>query len=290
MAQRSINWAIQRHYQRAKTLGKAAGKTWAEDDIHRFRVEVKKLRACLRLAGATRMGLDPRLPGKLRAFYDMVGVIRCLQLQRKGLVEAAVRMEMELPEICSSILDDRIQTAVAVGKAYLQLRAPLGKPRSEWQVPVHRHRAIVGVDAFLKAGKDDLLVGDVLPDEAGLHALRKVMKDILYTAPYFPEGNALSCLPTKFASKAALEMCVDKLGEFHDICLQLQLLKDNSSLAHVNSSVALFLEATRQLWQQDKAVKLGALRTLLLPFIETGQENPLSPSLLNAESFELHID
>jgi CHAD domain-containing protein len=82
MVSQKIHLAIQRHYRRVKTLGKTVAETWAEEDIHQFRVEVKKLRAFLRLAGSTHTGIKPRLPRRLHTFYSMVGIVRCLQLQR----------------------------------------------------------------------------------------------------------------------------------------------------------------------------------------------------------------
>jgi len=289
MASQKIHLAVQRHYRRAKTLARTVAETWGEEDIHQFRVEVKKLRACLRLAGATHTGIKARLPGKLHGFYSMVGIIRCLQLFRKGLEEGAARLKKELPDTCSARLEGRIETAVAVIKEYLKLNFPLGKPRAEWRVPVHGHGATRGIEAFIRDKRDSMLSDRILPDEEGLHAMRKAMKDILYAWSCF-SGDDILLLPEKWRSAGNLHACTDVLGEFHDICLQLQVLQDSHFLLSVDGEAGALLEKVRLLWLRDKEDKLEQLRHLLLPADEARVENPLAPGDLKAESYELHVD
>ncbi|MBN8852051.1 MAG: hypothetical protein BGO55_26465 [Sphingobacteriales bacterium 50-39] len=289
MASQKIHLAVLRHYRRVKTLGKAVVGTWGEEDIHQFRVEVKKLRAYLRLAGATHTGIKARLPGRLHVFYSMTGVIRCLQLQRKGLEDAAARLKKELPDTCSAFLEGRIETAIAVIREYLQQNSPLGKTRAEWHVSVHGRAAARGVETFIRKRRDIIVPGEALPDEEGLHAMRKAMKDILYVWPFF-SGDDILLLPEKWHSKSNLHSCTEVLGEFHDICIQLQLLQDNHFLLSADGRAGALLEKVRQLWLKDKEEKLGQLRHLLLLPAEAGNENPLAPGDLKAESYELHVD
>jgi CHAD domain-containing protein len=289
MTQQKIHLAIQRHYRRAKTLGGTMAETWGEEDIHQFRVEVKKLRALLSVAGATHTGLKPRLPRKLHTLYSMAGIVRCLQLQRKGLENAAARLKKELPDTCSAFLEGRIETAIAEIREYLKLNSPLGKLRAEWHVQIRRHEATRGIEAFIRQRSDIIVPGALLPEEEGLHAIRKAMKDILYAWPCFSDNDIL-LLPEKWRSQAALHSCADLLGEFHDICTQQQLLQDSHFLLTADGPGHLRPEEIRQLWQQDKEENLEQLRNKLMPAAEAGEENPLAPAHLNAESYELHID
>lgn len=289
MASQKIHLAILRHYRRAKTLGRTVAETWGEEDIHQFRVEVKKLRAYLRLAGATHTGIKARLPGKLHVFYSMVGIIRCLQLFRKGVEDAAIRLKKELPDAYSAFLKGRIDTAAAVIKEYLKLNFPLGKPRAEWHVPVHGHEMSRGIEAFIREKEEFMVPGQFLPDEEGLHTMRKAMKDILYIWPCF-SADAILLLPEKWRSIDKLHVCTSVLGDFHDISLQLQLLQDSHFLLSADDETGTLLEEIRQLWLKDKEDKLEELRHLLLPADEVCKENPLAPGDLKAESYELHVD
>jgi CHAD domain-containing protein len=284
-----LHLAIQRHYRKAKTLGKTATETWGEEEIHRFRIEVKKLRACLHLAGCTQTGIKASLPGRLEVFNRMIGIVRHLQLQRKGLENAAVRLRIDLPDTCSAALEGRIETAQAVIGQYLTLNSPLGKPRAEWHAPFYGRPIGRGVEAFVREKAEILSIGQELPDEDGLHILRKAIKDILYAWPCFPGVHAISTLPKKWRTREALKSCSDKLGQFHDTCMQLELLQDNYFLMSADSQTGCFLDEVRQLWRKDKEEKLEELRHLLLPVCGVN-ENPLAPSLLNGESYELHVD
>ncbi|HVV07086.1 MAG TPA: CHAD domain-containing protein [Puia sp.] len=290
MASQKIQLAIQRHFHKARTLGQTVAETWGEEDIHQFRVEVKKLRAYLRLAGATHTGLTARLPGKLHVFYSMTGIVRCLQLQRKGLEDAVARLKKELPDICSAALESRIDTGIAVIKEYLRLNSPFGKARAEWHAPIHTQEAGKAVETFIRDRKDRIVTGAVLPDEEELHTIRKAMKDILYLWSCFSDGDVLSILPERWRSRDNLRSYTDQLGEFHDICIQLQLLQDAHFLLSANDKAGVLLEDVRQLWRRDKEEKLEQLRSLLMPAAEVGNENPFAPRNLNAESYELHVD
>lgn len=73
---------------------------FATEDIHRFRVEIKKLRAFLH---ATKKGLT--LPKQLKKFYSLASVIRNLQMQQQRIVKAAAETEDPLPSNYLSIVD-----------------------------------------------------------------------------------------------------------------------------------------------------------------------------------------
>jgi len=195
----------------------------------------------------------------------------------------------ELPDTCSAFLEGRIEIAIAGVKEYLKLNSPLGKTRAEWHVPVHRRETARGIEAFIRERKGVMIPGAVLPDEVGLHTMRKAMKDILYVWPCFSKGDIL-LLPEKWRSLDNLHSCTGLLGEFYDICIRLQLLQDDHFLLTADGQAGAFLEEVRQLWRKDREEKLEQLRHLLLPAGEAGKENPFAPRDLKAASYELHVD
>jgi CHAD domain-containing protein len=290
MPTQKIHLAIQQHYARVKALGSKVGETWGEEAIHRFRVEVKKLRSCLRLAGATRTGLKSRLPRKLHTFYSMTGVVRNLQLQRKGMAEAALRLDKPLPSPCMAVLEGRIQTAITMVKEYMEVNNPLGHARAEWQVAIRRHEEARGITRFLEERRDNLMSGVPFPDEAGLHAIRKVMKDILHVWPCFPDKETVLLLPDSWRSKGKLYSCTRRLGEFHDSCIKLQLLQDIHFISAMEDNAQSLLEELRQLWFHDREEKREQLRHLLLPGWAPGKETSFGLGNLRTESYELHVD
>jgi len=70
-----------RHITQLRLLSKKVAAGFSADDIHELRVEAKKLRALLRLAGPD----DRRFPKTFRHIYKAAGEIRNLQLLRRRL-------------------------------------------------------------------------------------------------------------------------------------------------------------------------------------------------------------
>jgi CHAD domain-containing protein len=298
----AVRLVIQHHFQKAKSLGKSLADKFEEEDIHNFRVEVKKLRAFLRLsASAPHAAVRARLARKLHAFYDMTGIIRVLQLQRNKLQEAALRLNQDIPLSCIAALDSRIDIATAMARLYLKLCAPLGKPSSRWHVPVSAHSLDRAAQTFIEERRKIILLppGAVLPPDGQLHQIRKAIKDILHVWPYLTNSVTGQSLATGLYPGETLQTCAAWLGDFHDICIQLELLKDRNFLLSTVPQANKFLEHAGQLWHQDKEEKLEQIRSILTPAAGTlsGQpdngsmtENPLAPVNLNAVSHELHVD
>ena len=74
--------------ERFKTIHKLFHQIIKEfnvDDIHDFRVEVKKLRAFLRLLDSEKEIEGPLIPKLLKTFYGYIGIIRNIQLHKHNL-------------------------------------------------------------------------------------------------------------------------------------------------------------------------------------------------------------
>jgi len=68
-------------------LGNAVQKDLAPENIHKFRVEIKRLRSFLRLLAADKSYKEIKLPKKLKKLYDICGTIREAQLEQKKIAE-----------------------------------------------------------------------------------------------------------------------------------------------------------------------------------------------------------
>ena len=293
MEHERLDAGIRQQYVKCARLGKALIDNFAEENIHAFRVGVKRLRALLRLAAsAEHSDITPRLPRNLRVYYHMTGIIRTLQLQKKALEEVAVRLHQGAPANCLALLDDRIGSTKRMIGEYLRIEEPWGHRLGRWAHPVTGVMAVAAEEAFI-AGKITALgkkQGVALPDDEQLHALRKDIKDLLYAWPYLhgrivehaQEGKGLP-------GQKVLETCAGLLGDFHDVVLQLSLLQDKAFLLVTCPQSSKFLEAAQQCWLQDKLTLQDKLKAQLFHPGAAG-ENPLAPSNLNAVSYELHID
>lgn len=186
MAQPKMHEVIRGHYDKVKAIGKDLADDFGEEDVHCFRVEVKKLRALLRMeASAGLASIKPKSPQGLRTLYAMTGIIRNLQLQRRGLEEVAARIQQDVPASCLAVLDGRIDTAKKLVCLYLQRGRPFGKQRRQWLEPVSTYVADMAGEEFLrlKGIFFTLPAPAGVPDEETFHNVRKAMKDVLYVWP-----------------------------------------------------------------------------------------------------------
>ena len=297
MKHHALTDIIRRHYRKVRAHGRNLAGNFSEENIHGFRLEVKKLRALLRMAAAADYAsINPRLPQKLETFYTMTGLIRNLQLQRKGLAELAQRERLELPASCVAALGGRIDIAIALAGLFLKTGRPFGRAPGSWMASLPAPVADAAGREFLRRKMKlfPLPAREEIRDEEHLHMLRKALKDILYVWPYLSEKILRRAQSQGLYPKETIRNCAALLGEFRDVCIRLTLLQDEKFQLCAGPGARSFLETAGRVWRQDKETLLDKIGGILLPgeeaFDQESPENPLSPINLNAESYELHVD
>jgi len=146
------------------------------DDIHAFRVDVKKLRAFLRLAPK---GVNVKLPTRLGQFYRLVGLIRNLQLQEQRIRDAFMNKGC-LPQSYLNLL--AIETATAIRRARKFAAGKLSMPAVERELLLTfpgglTEDALRGFTGDADERSEN--PGENCPiDDDSLHSLRKCLKDL----------------------------------------------------------------------------------------------------------------
>jgi CHAD domain-containing protein len=279
MRQKRIADVIRRHYKNLTSISHVLSGKFAGEDVHAFRVEVKELRAMLKLAGSCRRGRGKpgrpgtvkliMLPDRLHSFYGMTGIIRNLQLQRRSLSDFANKGPQELPASCGAVLDGRIATAISLAQLCLDQKQPFEKVDQLLEVLPERITAAAGrkfvrreMKSFLSLPDDHLSAANVnrafarAADEERLHLFRKSLKDLLYAWPYLSKGAREEIRPMGFSSKKAVKLLAELLGDFRDTCLRLQLLQDNDFLFGSGPQSRDFLQAAGRSWIAEKELLL----------------------------------
>jgi CHAD domain-containing protein len=303
MEQGTLDAVIRRQFEKCRRTGKGMAKNFGVEDIHQFRVATKRLRALLRLAAASgHSHISPKLPRNLKVYYRMAGVLRMLQLQKMALEEAAVRMHQGFPAKCIALLDDRIGVVENMIRLYLGSSRPFGGERAEWHDPLTSRTSKAAKEAFIAVNVKACSPPDpaVLPDDEGLHTIRKAMKDLLYGWPFFSKEEIENAIPEGLPARTHLETCERLLGNFHDIVVVLSLFRDKSFLLCTCPHSARFLEGVEQLWLSDKRALLEKMKDQFLTKGGTsiaggeGEDrnngNPMGAPNLNMESYELHVE
>ena len=237
---------------RFKTLEKLRHKILEEfdaDDIHDFRVEVKKLRAFLRLVNIKKKEDEPTIPKLLKTFYGYIGIVRNIHLLRHHLFKHIADHSGEKPGAFLKLMrsDEDFWKKEAIElmtdnnftdvkeKILKALPGKLEKPR---------------IEKFIENKLADLkkLLEDIRDDNQ-MHSIRKILKDILYTWRFI---KRYADLPEVISGEDKLKSLTSALGDFMDRSFQIEFLQP-SYLDKIKSKKekSLLLNLEKQ-WHNEK--------------------------------------
>lgn len=225
------------------------------DDIHHFRVEMKKLRALIRLTNLSAPDHQMKIPKELKKLYNACGNIRNLQLQQQRIINLASDLLMEAPDLYLQYLRD--EEKLGKRKAH-EWAADISLKQFEKDLvdsSVNLTQEIKKV--FVQKNKQRLGILFTLPfyyDEA-LHEIRKVAKDLMYNYKFADQEINVE-LPPALASLKNMETLTTSLGDFHDLCVAMFLLSpmylnhipglmENELLSEFQSQIQLRKEAMK---------------------------------------------
>lgn len=244
---------IEKRFKKIDKVSRQIHEHFEAEDIHVFRVEAKKLRALLRLAGTDRIKKKPpSLPNHLRNLYRILGAIRSLQLQQQNIRAAA---EEDGSAVCETYLN--LLNAKEAGKMINAERLLLNKKafrkerrRISSAIPVKISRS--GINKFIKSTGSSLqkLANEGILSDESLHVLRKLLKDLMYCWPYIRADIALAC-PAFPLRMEDIQKIVDLLGDFQDIFMGIIQLESDYIYINNEDERELLLNI-RARWQQKK--------------------------------------
>src|SRR6185312_1729733 len=180
------------------------------EDIHRFRVEIKKLRAFLRLV---KPGQRHVLPTHLREYYRSLGAIRNLQLQELRLLDAATDDLRRLP-VYSGLLRSQLSVALRQANGLASdVLLPHAQSRALEDLPAELGTETIR-DFLWKAstGIQSLMAPDAMLTDRNMHELRKILKDLNYNQKYVAHESAHILPPALTAGKEKIEPLLVLLG------------------------------------------------------------------------------
>lgn len=232
------------------------------EDIHAFRVDIKKLQAFLHLAPN---GAKVKLPTRLRQFYRMVGLIRNLQLQQQRIRDTLLH-ESALPQSYLTLL--AIETAAAIRRARKFAVTKLSMPAVERELlctfpddltndalrGFTRHTA----NRLKKLGNNRRPINDET-----LHSLRKCLKDLLYDHSYIEKEITRFFPSVDSAGKDTIAALIDLLGRFQDLRSGLFFLRPLYIDQVPATGERKILEGIRSKWEKDKAIIKAQVLSLL---------------------------
>jgi CHAD domain-containing protein len=224
------------------------------EEIHDFRVQVKKVRAFIRLA-ATRLS-DPaelKIPHHLKSMYRYAGSLRNLQLQQQRILEFIEGKEINQPyQYLKILLHQEEEFKQKINELFRQKVLEAEEEMIIGTLPGKLGKTTLKYYTQKKADELKLLVISPEHTDEELHQLRKILKDILYTLSYTGD-YFFSFFKGGLQSKEEIESLTDLLGEFQDVCISLKLLEPVYTNELNDQEEITLLQIIREEWVLKKS-------------------------------------
>ncbi len=225
------------------------------ENIHDFRVEIKKLKALLRLFSfSIRETSACKFPKPLNKVYKSLGSLREWQIQKQSITKAAGEMHYVEPIVYKLKIDRRTDACRRRVIELIGKLPDLKKNRDQIKNNCPERLSPESISSFIKtkmhAIQDTLLSGDY--NDESMHDMRKKLKDVQYilsAAKKEEETNKHS------ARLKSVQSVSGYLGDFHDLCIALLMLKKELKMLHKETSEKKLLRKIRDNWYAEK-VKL----------------------------------
>ncbi|MDB5199490.1 MAG: hypothetical protein JWO92_1453 [Chitinophagaceae bacterium] len=247
MKQKEIIFFIKRSF---KKIGKYFTQIIIDfeiEAIHKFRTEIKKLRAFLRLLNV-HSEKELKIPKEIKNFYSCAGNIRNLQLQIKNINDYPESSGNPLAIACLKYLNAEIQLYKEDPTIYIKEEI-FGKEAKKLiaHLPGNFKSRSIKIFILKKLNELQQLLLQLDNDEA-LHNLRKILKDILYNWVLIKHYRRL--LPSAIAEKKNIESLAEILGDYCDKKTGVELLQTYcSGLFQCEENM---LQRIIEKWQEEK--------------------------------------
>jgi len=245
MHTKALKHIITQRYTALKIAVRDIQKGFDKDAIHAFRVQVKKLRAFLRL-------LDLKLPGKIKMVYAAAGQIRDVQLQVKQIRKASGNSAA--PAEYLAVLEEQLKKRKAAFETVSKKNQFAGSKQKLFKklpsklpfesIGQFLHGEIAAILALINTG---------LKEDNDLHRTRKKIKDIIFINEIYQEAledhHGPKILDPPVVKKALA--LAKELGKFIDKWVALSLLKPGS-LTAIGPKERNQLKSISRRWEAQK--------------------------------------
>lgn len=215
--------------------------------LHDFRVEYKKTRVFLRLAGFPKNKI--KIPTAAKGFYEAAGRVRELQLQEQTMKVLADNAE--LPNYFTLLQKQKAFAITALKEKMTvfdikKTFPPIIKKIPEKITAKHAHaftanKAGVLLSVLEKKNKKD----------TDIHEIRKIIKDLMYSFHTLGSINLKFIIPLTVLEEKIFHELANDLGLFQDKCNALVLLR-MSMFRNLPEEEKSVLKLIRANWMKEK--------------------------------------
>jgi CHAD domain-containing protein len=251
---KNVKWqkAIDHRFSKIEHVLHKLTLNYTADNIHDFRVEIKKLKALLRLF-SFRMPADSsfRFPKPLNKLYKSLGLLREWQIQKHNIAKAADELHYTetltyvnkingKTDICKRRVMQKISKLPDLKKNMEQIKNNCPSELSPKSI-------VEFIQSKMHAVQLVLLNGEF--DDKYMHDMRKKIKDVQYILSGSEKTNETNEASSRLQS---IQKVSGQLGDYHDMSVSLLQLKKELKTAHKNPDEKRLLRKIEHYWQAAK--------------------------------------
>jgi len=289
MKQKEMEAVIEARFKKINHLLLRVVARFSTDDIHAFRVEIKKLKAFLSLLNSDLSGWQApaRVPERLKRFYYLAGDICHLQLQQQYIRQAAKQRGYELPLAYLDAIDgaiaEKINEAAELVQQYRSF--DIEKKHILDRLPPRLDEAMVTKFAESKISTFWEELMREYPDDKSFHAVRKALKYLLYTWQYLG-ADTLVLVKGELAGKNSIKSLIIPLGNLQDASIGIGLFEKNNIDGVADENERMLLLDIEKQWRQEKLqIKEQIYEALLIdngclkPVTDNSDDEPVTGNI-----------
>ncbi|SRR5579871_519828 len=252
MQQKEIEEIIRHFFIQLQQILSRIEKKIGREDLHNFRVEIKKLRAFLRLLNLElKEQRNQKIPHQLKKIYSLAGKIREVQLHLRK-INKHYKDEKKPQQYIDLLENEKAKWKIKLQTVLKDLQLPKEEEELKRKMPIEiRQETVTNFFQQKISSIHSLLSAKRINDE-GLHSIRKYLKDIIYVTQILedaetPMGNLLW---TENEIKNAEEIA-HELGLINDVRISLSFGKQ-AYLNKINVEERNGVGQTITQWKKEK--------------------------------------
>jgi hypothetical protein len=276
MKHREIENIIKKRFENINAALDNVRLHFIEDDIRKFRVKVKKLQSCLNLIGGADNHLHPiKLPRKIAVFYKISGAIRTLQMQRNHIQKTLDEKQIVLPQTYLTLVSNKIDHHIETAAKLISGKCPFDKEQVKLLdlLPHHISTKTIGKFIHSEQGEFEKLITPIFLSDQSIHAIRKVLKNLLYISPYVDMDTSIFLPYTLLSTEENIDSFSVILGSFHDINTAIESLYAECLKVKVDDNEKNVLQDIVSIWISERETARENIYDELQKIIASGRSN-----------------
>jgi len=222
------------------------------DNIHEIRVQIKKLKALIRLFSfSTTVTSNSKFPKPLNKLYNSLGHLREWQIQKQHITKAADDLHYADSLAYMHKINRKADTCKRRVMKKISRLPDLKRTRDDIKNNSPLDPASRSVLGFVQSKMHtvQLVLQSGKADDESMHDMRKKIKDVQYVI----SGSGKTSETKKESSRLqSVQKVSGQLGDFHDMSVSLLLLKKELKTVHKDPAEKKLLRKIKGNWQTAK--------------------------------------